>query len=533
MPHWNRIWLVEIELWTIGNFVLNFSMLIDAYSGNFVITVMIITYRVLMFSYSYMNASNRFFKFHLLIVTFVFSIVLLIISPNLVTLILGWDGLGVSSFFLVIFYKRNKAFNAGLITALTNRLGDAFIIISFSVLWAAPSINLAVAPISGFSASVRMMLMIVAAARTKSAQVPFRAWLPAAIAAPTPVSALVHSSTLVTAGVYVLIRVSPILRYTTIILVGSLGSITSLMASLAALLETDLKKIVALSTLRQLGIIMLRIRLATPTLAFFHLIAHAFFKALLFIATGQIIHRSGDYQDLRRMGGNSTALPYTQGILILTKIRLCGLPFFSGFYSKECVLESLSRSSQSRVVTYLVIWVGVGLTMVYSLRFVYYVVISTRTLSLIRKEDVDRFVLIAYFYLIGGSLRAAKKLSERLADSLPLPLVSVRAKLRVLIMLTVLAPVVFYLCSFSPPKRDIKSLMSLFFLSSWRGAAPMFVLSHFSYSSNWIREFGWTDLLLVNWTLLLAEKRPSWSLNTRSLFKVLGGVTMILVLWRI
>jgi len=100
---------------------------------------------------------------------------------------------------------------------------------------------------------------------------------------------------------------------------------------------------------------MLRIRLATPTLAFFHLIAHAFFKALLFIATGQLIHRSGDYQDLRRMGGNSTALPYTQSILILTKIRLCGLPFFSGFYSKECVLESLSRSSQSRVVTYLVI----------------------------------------------------------------------------------------------------------------------------------------------------------------------------------
>jgi len=128
--------------------------------------------------------------------------------------------------------------------------------------------------------------------------------------------------------------------------------------------------------------------------------------------------------------------------------------------------------------------------MVYSLRFVYYVVISTRTLSLIRKEDVDRFVLIAYFYLIGGSLRAAKKLSERLVDSLPLPLVSVRAKLRVLIMLTVLAPVVFYLCSFSPPKRDIKSLISLFFLRSWRGAAPMFVLSHFSYSSNWIREFG-------------------------------------------
>jgi len=290
-----------------------------------------------------MYGSDSRTGFHLLVASFVGSILALILSPNLVTLIIGWDGLGISSFFLVIFYKRNKSFNAGLLTALSNRVGDALILISLSLgLFYSTFSTL---PLSHYVGEVPLLLVVrlAVAASTKRAQVPFRAWLPAAMAAPTPVSALVHSSTLVTAGVYLLLRVVPLLSFKLpLIILGALGRVTITMASLRAFLESDLKKIVALSTLSQLGVMVLRLRLGLASIAFFHLIVHAFFKALLFIATGNLIHNRMDYQDLRLIGGHLPSLPITQATVVVTKLRLCGLPFFSAFYSKELVLESLS-----------------------------------------------------------------------------------------------------------------------------------------------------------------------------------------------
>jgi len=315
--------------------------------------VCLISSRVAAFSHSYMSLSAGFSKFHLLVARFIFSIILLILSPNLITLMLGWDGLGVSSFFLVIFYKRNKAFNAGILTAFTNRVGDALILISFSLFLPFSSFTVPVAGLERFSPAYFIRGVLVVAARTKRAQVPFRAWLPAAMAAPTPVSALVHSSTLVTAGVYLLFRLSPALPYPSLLArLGGLGAVTSLIASLAAFLETDLKKVVALSTLRQLGVMILSISLAFPSMAFFHLVVHAFFKALLFIATGNVIHNSNDYQDIRLGGGNRLSLPFNQATIVLTKLSLCGLPFFSAFYSKEFILERLGRGGLSSVFVF-------------------------------------------------------------------------------------------------------------------------------------------------------------------------------------
>merc|ERR1712142_1065979 len=191
-----------------------------------------------------------------------------------------------------------------------------------------------------------LIYLIIISACTKRAQIPFSAWLPAAIAAPTPVSALVHSSTLVTAGVYLLLRIVPLITASSrLVLVGLIGAITMTIASLRAFLESDLKKIVALSTLSQLGIIVLSLSLGLPTIAFFHLVVHAFFKALLFIATGNLIHNSPDYQDLRRIGGHLPALPVTQATVIITKLSLCGVPFFSAFFSKELILERLRSNS--------------------------------------------------------------------------------------------------------------------------------------------------------------------------------------------
>ena len=191
---------------------------------------------------------------------------------------------------------------------------------------------------------------------TKRAQAPFRAWLPAAMAAPTPVSSLVHSSTLVTAGVYVILRLGPALERPTVFLIaGAVGALTIIMARLSAFLETDLKKIVALSTLRQLGVMVTAAGLNSFKIVFFHLVAHAFFKALLFIATGVAIYSLNDYQDLRRAGAMAGPLKTSKAIIVLAKVRLCGIPFFSGFYSKEIVLETLAAGTPRSLVTYLII----------------------------------------------------------------------------------------------------------------------------------------------------------------------------------
>jgi len=187
-------------------------LLFDSFSLIFLVRVLLISARVIMFRYSYISTSARNRGFHLTVLLFVLSMVLLILRPNLITLILGWDGLGVTSFFLVIFYKSNKAFNAGLLTGLSNRVGDALILISFVVGLSYSRFSLVVFSSERICPGLRAVLIFALAIFTKRAQVPFSAWLPAAIAAPTPVSALVHSSTLVTAGVYVLIRVIGVLE---------------------------------------------------------------------------------------------------------------------------------------------------------------------------------------------------------------------------------------------------------------------------------------------------------------------------------
>merc|ERR1712025_563868 len=183
-------------------------------------------------------------------------------------------------------------------------------------------------------------LLLSLGAFTKSAQIPFRAWLPAAIAAPTPVSSLVHSSTLVTAGVYLLIRINIIIIEINIRkYLFLLGILTIVIAGIAALIEIDIKKIIALSTLRQLGIMMIVLGIGNPILSFFHLISHAFFKAMLFICAGIIIHNMNEYQDIRKMGTGRTNLRLTGRVIIIANLRLCGLPFLRGFYSKDFIIE--------------------------------------------------------------------------------------------------------------------------------------------------------------------------------------------------
>lgn len=238
-----------------------------------------------------------------------------------------------------------------------------------------------------------LSFMIIIAAGTKSAQIPFSAWLPAAIAAPTPVSALVHSSTLVTAGVYLLIRFyNFIFSNRSLNYILFVGRITSIIARLAALYENDIKKIVALSTLSQLGIIIIRIGLHSYLLRFFHLIAHAFFKALLFIATGNIIHINSDYQDLRTARSNEMGAIRTRKFVLIANFSLMGLPFISRFFRKESIIELIILEN-NYIWIYIIMLVRVLRTAIYRTRFIIaFYVRSFNKLAIIWMQDENKII---------------------------------------------------------------------------------------------------------------------------------------------
>nr|YP_009236566.1 NADH dehydrogenase subunit 5 [Lepidodesma languilati]AMH85890.1 NADH dehydrogenase subunit 5 [Lepidodesma languilati] len=359
--------MVEWKFLSVCGTDCTLPIIIDYISIIFSCFVCLISGSVSLFSVSYMESEIFMRRFMLLIMAFVGSMNLLIFIPSMITILLGWDGLGIVSFALVIYYQNKKSLAAGMLTVLANRIGDALLIlgICFLVNWGEWRIGY------GMSGSFMLLIcfLVVVGAMTKSAQIPFSAWLPAAMAAPTPVSALVHSSTLVTAGVYLLIRF-----YSTLIeaeevlwFLSKIGGLTLLMAGLSACFEVDLKKIIALSTLSQLGLMMFTVGIGFPIIAVFHLFTHALFKALLFLCAGSIIHSTIDTQDGRILGSLSYLLPFSSSCLVLSSVALCGMPFLSGFYSKDLILES-TFSGFNGSLEVVVVLVGAGLSLIYSMR---------------------------------------------------------------------------------------------------------------------------------------------------------------------
>lgn len=348
----------------------------DWVSLSFGVAVLLITSAVLVFSKDYMSNEAFFLRFHATLMRFALSIILLIYRTNLVSIILGWDGLGVTSYLLVIYYQRNKATNAAILTALSNRVGDVLIMTGVAFRICLGNANFRVMALLGDSPWCNFLFILVLARLTKRAQIPFSAWLPAAIAAPTPVSALVHSSTLVTAGIYLLVRFFTLLRINTLASRGVLiiGCLTIVMAGASAIVEIDIKKIVALSTLRQLGLMMTSLGLGQWSVRFFHLITHAFIKALLFLSVGNAIHFSNDYQDLRKSKLLIYKSPLSTAFMAVANLGLCGFPFLAGFYSKDLWLE-LRIQLPLNYVVYLMYWGATALTLAYSARFMYYVTI--------------------------------------------------------------------------------------------------------------------------------------------------------------
>jgi NADH-ubiquinone oxidoreductase chain 5 len=371
--------------------------------------VMLISGGIIIYRNFYIIEDKGKLGFCILVVLFVIRIILILYMPNLWSLMLGWDGLGMVSYCLVIYYQNENSRNAGMITVLSNRIGDIGILLSivFVIDWGSWGLY---EYMSGNFNLIIVSLLIMIGAITKRAQIPFSAWLPAAIAAPTPVSALVHSSTLVTAGVYLLIRYN--LIYSGGIVGGmllGLSRLTLFISGLGALLEIDIKKVIALSTLRQLGVIIIRLSVGLWEIAFFHLLTHAIFKAMLFICAGFVIHNGGR-QDLRGLSGLINFNPIVGILMLVGRLSLGGFPFISGFYSKDYLLEYFYINNEGIFIVFFVV-VGTLFTIIYSLRLIYYILwmgIFNKRLIFFSEEKLilmPIFILGLLSICLGGVLR--------------------------------------------------------------------------------------------------------------------------------
>nr|YP_010274808.1 NADH dehydrogenase subunit 5 [Chrysopetalum debile]UJV31485.1 NADH dehydrogenase subunit 5 [Chrysopetalum debile] len=406
----NQSIIIEWTIIPLGTSDITLPIIIDSISCMFSLTVMFISANVLYFAKSYMEEEVFLNRFIIMVMLFVLSMNLLIFIPHMISLLIGWDGLGITSFVLVIYYQSAKSLGAGMITALTNRIGDVLILISVALTLNMGHWNIFNLWPQSYLSSLTIILLMVAA-MTKSAQVPFSSWLPAAMAAPTPVSALVHSSTLVTAGIFILIRFYPFLSsfYLFNFLLLIFSTLTMTMAGMTALVETDMKKIIALSTLSQLGVMMSSIALGLPMLAFFHLITHALFKALLFICAGTMIHIHNHSQDMRHMGNIIIQMPLTSSTLLIANLALCGLPFMAGFYSKDLIIEMTLFNPTNLIISSLYLF-ATSLTAAYSIRFMISVLWGSNLGSSLQyTSDEDFFTTYPMLFLslgaiIGGSL---------------------------------------------------------------------------------------------------------------------------------
>ena len=327
------------QIFQLGELEILLGVYLDFYSSYMVWVVFTISFLVHLYSTVYMGGDPRVHTFLGYLTLFTFFMVVLLVSPNYVQLFMGWEGVGLTSYLLVNFWTTRVAANKSALKALlVNRVGDLFFLWGLFLL-IRQGVTLTFTDLGGLRPS-GLGIFLVGAAAAKSAQLGLHTWLPDAMEGPTPVSALIHAATMVTAGIFLLFRSTHLVDQIRPV-IGFLGVATALFAGTVALFQFDLKRVIAYSTCSQLGFMVVAYSLEFPELSLYHLANHAFFKALLFLLAGLVIHALADEQDMRRMGGLVQTLPVTYSLFVVGSLALGGFPFLSGFYSKDSILEVL------------------------------------------------------------------------------------------------------------------------------------------------------------------------------------------------
>jgi len=519
---YNINYFVEYNFILLNSIEVKYLVYFDLIRTLFSSVVLLISSIVLFYSSEYISKDFNSAKLMYLIIFFVISILLIIIRPNLFSILLGWDGLGLTSYCLVIFYQNEQSSSAGIITVLTNRIGDIGILLRFVFSLRISNLNFF---FEGLNRSLAVSSYLVfIAALTKRAQLPFSAWLPAAMAAPTPVSSLVHSSTLVTAGVYLLIRfyycfIGGIIREVLLFV----SSLTIFFSGVCALFEIDLKKIIALSTLSQLGIIIIVLSLGNYKITYFHLIFHALYKATIFLRAGIIIHGIGGTQDIRIMGLVWQKNPLLTRFILLRSLSLIGFPFLSGFYSKDLILEMVYFLNLNPYL-FLTILVSTLFTVAYSIRLFYFSLFVRSNIGMVCQFHMTRYIKFSV-YILGVKVIFIGRIISWIFYSDPI-LIYLVLRIKILnLSFILLGRLVFFIMLFLAGSEHfqknhfIGSLFFLPFISRLIFKIPASIFYHFyKFDQTWVEEFGPSSMgvLAVSYSVRLNS-----NINIRNIIKVL------------
>ena len=409
-----------------GDFIVGWSINIDPLSSIMLVVVSLVSALVHIYSIGYMSHDPHKPRFMSYLSLFTFSMLVLVVSDNFLQLYFGWEGVGLCSYLLIGFwYKKQSANNAAIKAFIVNRVGDfgfgigIFIIFMYfgtlnynEVFAAVPSLSTVEINFLGFNSNLITLICIFLfiGAMGKSAQFFLHTWLPDAMEGPTPVSALIHAATMVTAGVFLVVRCSPIFEYSQVALnfVAIIGMITAFFAASVAVVQNDIKRIIAYSTCSQLGYMFFATGVGAYHVAIFHLFTHAFFKALLFLGSGSVIHALKDEQDIRNMGGIWKKMPLTWISMIIGTLALTGFPFLSGYYSKDAIIEFAYLKGTN--IGYFAAGIGIitaVLTAIYSWRLIFKTFhgnFNNKSLSKIEVHESGMIIISPLALLVLGAV---------------------------------------------------------------------------------------------------------------------------------